>query len=324
MATKPLKSIKFPNLPDTYTVPQVDNTLTIAGGAADAKAVGDEIDGLKEDLSNIEPLSEEAKVALLNCFQHVAWIDEHGQGYYDDLYEALYPESNLVRIEAAFNQGTSVIYEDSPLNNLKAYLTVTGFYNDGASKQLRDYALSGALTPGTSVITATVEGKIATFNVTVTAFPTLTVYVGKGISYDSETQITDKPKRCISEKIPFINEAPINVQWVGNNYAYRWALKTELPNGKMSTVGGGWFYDNEEDMTEQDISLQGWIYTENENFRGEYIDEVVTPTTWSESSGYGRIIFAPFSGMSDDLPSTPPSGYITITGTKYKIVAVTG
>ena len=67
MANKPLKSIKFPGLPDTYT---------------------------------IEALSSEAKVALLNCFTHVAWTDEHGQGYYDALCEALYgelpPEEDII------------------------------------------------------------------------------------------------------------------------------------------------------------------------------------------------------------------------------------
>lgn len=61
MAQIPLKSIKFPGLPDTYT---------IDGG-----------------------LSEEAKAALLACFEHVAWVDEHGQDHYDALYSALYNSS---------------------------------------------------------------------------------------------------------------------------------------------------------------------------------------------------------------------------------------
>lgn len=40
MANKPLKTIKFPGLPDTYTIPQIDDTLSNEGEAADASAVG--------------------------------------------------------------------------------------------------------------------------------------------------------------------------------------------------------------------------------------------------------------------------------------------
>lgn len=137
MAQIPLKSIKFPGLPDTYT---------IDGG-----------------------LSEEAKAALLACFQHVAWIDEHGQDHYDDLYDALYPATGLVRITATFTQGSAVINEGDDLNTLKQYLVVTGYYSDGVSQVITDYALSGQLTEGTSTITVTKEGKTATFTVIVSA-----------------------------------------------------------------------------------------------------------------------------------------------------------
>lgn len=54
MANKPLKSIKFPGLNDTYTVPEVDATLATTGAAADAKKVGDEISDIKADLSEID------------------------------------------------------------------------------------------------------------------------------------------------------------------------------------------------------------------------------------------------------------------------------
>lgn len=147
---------------------ETDKTLTQADVPADAKVVGDEIADLKADLSEIVPgLSEEAKIALLDCFEHVAWIDTHGQDYYDDLYEALYPDTGLVRITAVFTQGSAVIYPDTPINDLKAYLTVTGYYRDGTSKHISDYSLSGTLTAGTSVITVLKEGKTATFNVVV-------------------------------------------------------------------------------------------------------------------------------------------------------------
>lgn len=53
MANKPLKTIRFPDLPDTYTVPEVDNTLSIPGAAADAKETGDQISNLKEDLNTV-------------------------------------------------------------------------------------------------------------------------------------------------------------------------------------------------------------------------------------------------------------------------------
>ena len=58
MATIPLKEIIFPGeiSENTYTIPDIDDTLTQAGEAADAKAVGDEIASLKEDLTVVEGL----------------------------------------------------------------------------------------------------------------------------------------------------------------------------------------------------------------------------------------------------------------------------
>lgn len=43
MATKPLRSIQFPGLADTYTIAATDATLALAGEPADAKAAGDAI-----------------------------------------------------------------------------------------------------------------------------------------------------------------------------------------------------------------------------------------------------------------------------------------
>lgn len=53
MANIPLKTIKFPGLDDTYTVPQVDDDLDTAGAAADAKATGDALTEINERLDNI-------------------------------------------------------------------------------------------------------------------------------------------------------------------------------------------------------------------------------------------------------------------------------
>ena len=54
MADKPLQSITFPGLTDKYTIPAVDNTLSVTGAAADAKKTGDEITNLKADLNDID------------------------------------------------------------------------------------------------------------------------------------------------------------------------------------------------------------------------------------------------------------------------------
>lgn len=138
-------------------------------------------------------ITDAVKTALLNCFQHVAWVDEDGQEYYDALYDALYAQT-VVSITAVFEQGQAVIYSDDSLDDLKQYLTVTASYDDGTSAVVTGYTLSGTLTAGTSVITVTYEGKKAYFNVTVTERPALVsisaVYTQSGTVYE-DTPLND-------------------------------------------------------------------------------------------------------------------------------------
>lgn len=111
-------------------------------------------------------LSDEAKQALLNAFQQVAWINNQGQTYYDAIEEAFYP---ITSITAVFTQGINVIYDTDTLNDLKQYLVVTGHYGTDGTKVITDYTLSGTLTAGTSTITVTYKENITTtFTVTVT------------------------------------------------------------------------------------------------------------------------------------------------------------
>ena len=78
-------------------------------------------------------INDEIKQALLNCFAHCAWTDEHGQDYYDALETALYRTADLDYITAVFNQGANVIYDTDSLDTLKQYLTVTAYYDDGTN-----------------------------------------------------------------------------------------------------------------------------------------------------------------------------------------------
>ena len=53
MANVPLKSIKFPSLPDTYTFTQLSSDLATANKAADSKEVGDAIAAVTADISDL-------------------------------------------------------------------------------------------------------------------------------------------------------------------------------------------------------------------------------------------------------------------------------
>lgn len=99
-------------------------------------------------------LSDTAKTALLDCFAHVVWIDEHGQTYYNALRSALYAES-YPKLTAVFNPGLHVVYTDDALDTLKPYLTVTYYEtveSTGAVVAANDYTLSGTLVDGLSTV----------------------------------------------------------------------------------------------------------------------------------------------------------------------------
>jgi hypothetical protein len=126
-----------------------------------------------DNLPQGQGVSDDLKAALLQLAQKVAYIDDQGQTYYDDLYDALYPEKTLLSITANFQQGQAVVYNTDSLDSLKQYLTVTAVYDDASTETVPSsaYTLIGTLTTGTSVITVTYEGKTDAFNVTVTAAP---------------------------------------------------------------------------------------------------------------------------------------------------------
>ena len=128
---------------------ETDPTLTVAGKAADAKAAGEAIAELA--------FSDDIRDALLNCFQHVAWTDDQGQIYYNELEAALYPNS-YPQIRATYTPGTHAVYIDDELSSLTDYLTVKYYETEestGETISSSDYILSGALQVGESTIAVT-------------------------------------------------------------------------------------------------------------------------------------------------------------------------
>ena len=101
-------------------------------------------------------------------------------------------ELSLTSISAVYNQ-TSIVYDSASLESLKTDLTVTALWSDSTETTIsgENYTLSGTLEVGTSIITVSYGGKTATFNVTVTASPTISsisaVYTQSGTVYDNDT-----------------------------------------------------------------------------------------------------------------------------------------
>ena len=59
--------------------------------------------------SSSEGLTSDIKSALLACFEKVAWIDEDGQDYYDDLYDALYSSISDTKLFSSKNSSKDTI-----------------------------------------------------------------------------------------------------------------------------------------------------------------------------------------------------------------------
>lgn len=79
------------------------------------------------------------------------------------------PTLALVSLYTVLNLGGTTIYTDTPLDNLKNYLTVLGVYNDNTVDEIdaADYTLSGTLTVGTSTVTVAINNITTTFEVEV-------------------------------------------------------------------------------------------------------------------------------------------------------------
>ncbi len=78
MSNIPLKSITFPGLGNTYTIPEIDTTLSVTGKAADSKKTGDEISQLKADLDDVN-----GRLAQLNDGSELKALGPFTTGFLD-------------------------------------------------------------------------------------------------------------------------------------------------------------------------------------------------------------------------------------------------
>lgn len=144
----------------------IDAAETIESSAAQIAINTQNIAVIEEEIARIgSGFPDDAKIALLNCFAHVAWTDEHGENYYDALEAALYA-GTYPKITAIFDAGLNVIYTDDTLDTLKQYLTVRYYEAEGSTAVIvpsTDYTLLGTLEEGSNTIRALYEGLSASF-----------------------------------------------------------------------------------------------------------------------------------------------------------------
>lgn len=136
------------------------------------KVINRAIGALKADLSDtqseidsFEGISDNVKVALLDYFAHVAWTDEHGQDYYDALYDALYNDGYPKLTVEYDDRGHIVLISDN-IDSLKEYITVKYFENSSSTGTVipaAQYTLSGTLSAGSNMIRVTYSGTSSSF-----------------------------------------------------------------------------------------------------------------------------------------------------------------
>ena len=284
----------------------IDGTLTVQGAAADAKKTGDELANLSSAIEQIEPgLSAEAKVALLNCFAHVAWLDANGKDYYDTLEQALY-QDRLVSISAVFTQGSVVIYPSTPLNDLKAYLVVTGYYGDGTSEIITDYTLSGQLVVGISTITVAFDDKTDSFDVLVTSArrPELpSEYNQVEYIYGDGTQWTTLD---ILSQIPFeVNARILHTQYESN--VFNGDNGTVGLSANFRFLGFGHYADQGAKNHGVRVGSNGWTYTSGHD--ANEIVNIKSGVYVSSNKTYAYIQVNDDETVEEQLANSPVIGY---------------
>ena len=271
MANTPLASLKFPGLPDTYTIPKNDELVN---------------DGVKS--------------ALLQLAQKVAYVDEHGQDYYDDLYNALYPAVGVQNIIAVFNSGGVTIYDTNTLDDLRQYLTVTAIMTDSSTEVVTTYTLSGSMDTGTQTITVSYGGKTTTFTVTVVEWLVSITAVftqGSATIYTTDTLDTLKQYLTVTATYSDSTTAVVTDYTLSGTLGEGTRTITVSYGGKTDTFNvvctvNGWLYHFNESLVSagsEDLLFDGTVHygsgVTGESGDYSYWHDVTTEGTASTAQG---------------------------------------
>lgn len=122
-----------------------------------------------DQIENAGGLTVAIKNALLNCFQKVAWIDEHGQDYYDALADELFAVTGITLNSSTllFNSIGSTQQLTASLIPSTSTATVTWSSSDSTVVTVSSSGLVTSVANGNATITASVGSVSATCSVTV-------------------------------------------------------------------------------------------------------------------------------------------------------------
>ena len=122
-----------------------------------------------EQIENSGGLTPSIKNALLDCFAHVAWIDEHGQDYYDALADELFAVTGITLNSSTllFNSLGSTQQLTASLIPSSSTATVTWSSSDSTVATVSSSGLVTSVANGSATITASVGSVSATCSVSV-------------------------------------------------------------------------------------------------------------------------------------------------------------
>ena len=143
-----------------------------------------------------KPFTDNMKNAILNVLSKVAFIDENGQEYIEDLADVFFADG-VLSISAVFTQPSGDITTETPLNNLKSNLVVTATMQDQTTVTVapEEYTLSGTLTGGKSTVTVEYSGKTTTFDC-------LVVYeLAEATAFDGTNKVLTGWQTAYAEKL---------------------------------------------------------------------------------------------------------------------------
>ena len=149
----------------------IDKGLVVPGAAADSKTTGDFLRAVGETAG----LTEDARQALLACFENVAWANANGQSYYNALRNALYAVKGIVLSSyslAIYNTGNSARVKAT---TIPSGLEVTWASSDTSVVSVDSSGMILAVGYGNAVVTASSGGFTASCYVLVSQISVVSI-----------------------------------------------------------------------------------------------------------------------------------------------------